>query len=84
MRPELDATQFIQFNYWDTGHQGLLSGETLVLDLKRIEMAYYDSNKRELELTRHVSLRQRQDALDDASSEGIALPQSQARSCTGH
>src|SRR5262249_28036981 len=23
MQPELDATQFIQFNYWDTGHQGL-------------------------------------------------------------
>ena len=32
MRPELDATQFIQFNYWDQGHQGLLSGEALYLD----------------------------------------------------
>src|SRR5262249_51049979 len=58
MRPELDATQFIQFNYFDTGHQGLLSGEKLVLALKRMEMAYHDNNKRELELTRHVSLRQ--------------------------
>jgi hypothetical protein len=58
MRPELDATQFIQFNYWDTGHQGLLSGEALYLDIKRMEMAYHDNNKRELELTRHVSLRQ--------------------------
>jgi hypothetical protein len=58
MRPELDQTQYIQFNYWDTGHQGLLSGEALYLDLKRLEMAYYDSNKRELELTRHVSLAQ--------------------------
>ena len=58
MRPELDATQFIRFNYWDTGHKGLLSGEALVLDLKRMEMAYHDHNKRELELTRHVSLRQ--------------------------
>jgi hypothetical protein len=58
MRPELDATQFIQFNYWDSGHQGLLSGEALYLDLKRMEMAYHDNNKRELELTRHVSLRQ--------------------------
>jgi hypothetical protein len=58
MRPELDATQFIQFNYWDTGHQGLLSGEALHLDIKRMEMAYHDNNKRELELTRHVSLRQ--------------------------
>ena len=58
MRPELDATKFIQFNYWDTGHKGLLSGEALVLDLKRMEMAYHDNNKRELELTRHVSLQQ--------------------------
>ncbi len=58
MRPELDATQFIQFNYWDTGRQGLLSGEALYLDIKRMEMAYHDNNKRELELTRHVSLRQ--------------------------
>src|SRR5258708_12683706 len=58
MRPELDATQFIQFNYWDAGHKGLLSGEALHLDIKRMEMAYHDSNKRELELTRHVSLRQ--------------------------
>jgi Tc toxin complex TcA C-terminal TcB-binding domain len=58
MRPELDATNFIQFNYWDTGHQGLLSGEALYLDIKRMEMAYHDNNKRELELTRHVSLRQ--------------------------
>jgi hypothetical protein len=58
MRPELDANDFIQFNYWDTGHKGLLSGETLFADVKRMEMAYHDSNKRELELTRHVSLRQ--------------------------
>jgi hypothetical protein len=58
MRPELDDTQFIQFNYWDSGHQGLLSGEALHFDLKRLEMAYHDNNTRELEMTRHVSLRQ--------------------------
>jgi len=58
MRPELDQTQFIQFNYWDTGHQGLLSGEALHLDIKRMELAYHANNKRELELTKHVSLRQ--------------------------
>jgi hypothetical protein len=58
MRPELDGTQFIQFNYWDAGHQGLLSGEALHFDLRRLEMAYHDNNKRELEMTRHVSLRQ--------------------------
>jgi hypothetical protein len=58
MRPELDAQTFVKFNYWDGGRKGLLSGEALHLDLKRMELAYYDNNKRELELTRDVSLRQ--------------------------
>ena len=58
MRPVLDSTDFIQFNYWDSGYKGLLSGEALVFDIKRMEMAYHDNNKRELELTRHVSLQQ--------------------------
>ena len=58
MRPEVDATDFIQPNYWDAGRKGLLSGDRLHLDLKRMEMAYLDNNKRELEITRHISLRQ--------------------------
>ena len=58
MRPEVSGTDYIQFNYWDTGRKGLLSGESMYLDLKRMEMAYHDNNRRELELTRHVSLRQ--------------------------
>ena len=58
MRPEVDARDFVQFNYWDGGRKGLLSGEALYLDVKRMELAYHDSNKREYELTRHVSLKQ--------------------------
>ena len=58
MRPELDAQDFVKFNYWDGGRKGLLSGEALHLDVKRMEMAYHENNKRELEITRHVSLRQ--------------------------
>ncbi len=58
MRPELDDLNYIKFNYWDGGRKGLLSGEALHLDLKRMEMAYHDHNKREYELTRHISLRQ--------------------------
>ncbi len=58
MRPEVDTQDFVKFNYWDGGRKGLLSGEALYLDIKRMEMAYHDNNKRELELTRHVSLRQ--------------------------
>jgi hypothetical protein len=58
MCPELDAQDFVKFNYWDGGRKGLLSGEALYLDVKRMEMAYYENNKREYELTKHVSLRQ--------------------------
>jgi hypothetical protein len=58
MRPEVDGAEFIKFNYWDGGRKGLLSGEALYLDVKRLEMAYHENNKREYELTKHVSLRQ--------------------------
>jgi hypothetical protein len=58
MRPELDAQDFVQFNYWDGGRKGLLTGEALYLDVKRMETAYHESNTRELELTKNVSLRQ--------------------------
>jgi hypothetical protein len=89
MRPELDSTQFIQFNYWDAGHQGLLSGDALHLDIKRMEMAYHDNNKRELELTRHVSLRQLDPlallALRITGSCTITVPEwLYDRDCPGH
>jgi hypothetical protein len=58
MRPELDATAYVKPNYWDSGHQGLVSGESLYLDVKSLDLDYQTYNLRELELTRHVSLRQ--------------------------
>jgi acylphosphatase len=58
MRPELDAKQLVQFNYWDGGRRGLLSGEALFLDVKRMELAYHEHNLREYELTKNVSLLQ--------------------------
>lgn len=56
MRPEFDSLNLIKFGYWDGGRRGLLSGETLFLDLKRLEMAYHDQNRREYEVTKHVSI----------------------------
>jgi hypothetical protein len=56
MRDELDGMSFIKFNYWDSGRKGLLSGESLYLDLKRMEMAYHDYNRREYEIIKHVSI----------------------------
>ncbi len=56
MRPEFDKLDLIQFSYWDGARKGLLAGESLYLDLKRLEMAYHEHNRREYELTKHVSL----------------------------
>lgn len=52
----LQDSSFIQFGYWDNLKKGLLAGERLQLDLKRMEVAYLDQNKREYEITKHVSL----------------------------
>lgn len=56
MRPEFTDTDFIKFGYWDSARKGLLSGESLYLDLKRLEMAYHENNKREYEITKHISI----------------------------
>src|SRR5688572_32759236 len=48
---------YLQFGYL-TGKEGLLAGEKLHLDVKRMEMAYHELNQREYELTKHVSLLQ--------------------------
>ncbi|MCI0422477.1 MAG: hypothetical protein L0312_25190, partial [Acidobacteria bacterium] len=47
---------FIQFGYWDNLKKGLLSGEKLYHDLKRMEVAYLEENRREYEITQHFSL----------------------------
>ena len=56
MRPELDATDFVQFNYWDTGIRDCSPARRIHLDIKHMEMAYHDDDKRKRELTRHVCM----------------------------
>jgi hypothetical protein len=51
------ALSYLQFGYL-AGKEGLLAGEKLYLDIKRMEMAYLELNRREYELTKHVSLLQ--------------------------
>jgi len=46
----------VQFGYWDSLKKGLLSAEKLQYDLRRMETSFYDNNKRELELTKNISL----------------------------
>lgn len=50
------ASGFIGFAYWDSLRKGLMSGEKLQYDLRKMEAAYMDSNKRELELSKNISL----------------------------
>ncbi|CAN5845087.1 hypothetical protein BH18ACI4_BH18ACI4_08600 [soil metagenome] len=57
-RYELGVTSsnFIQFGAWDSQRKGLLAGERLYLQLKQLERAYLNGNRREYELTKHYSL----------------------------
>lgn len=49
--------RYLQYGY-TAGKEGLLAGEKLYLDIKRMDMAYLELNRREYELTKHVSLLQ--------------------------
>jgi hypothetical protein len=49
-------SSFIQFGYWDSLHKGLLAGETLNHDLRRMQSSYLDQNRRRFEVSRFVSL----------------------------
>jgi hypothetical protein len=52
----LQDSSFINFGYWDSLKKGLLAGEKLQYDLRRLETAYLQQNRREFEVTKHVSL----------------------------
>jgi hypothetical protein len=47
---------FISYGYWDSMKKGLQTADLLIHDIKRMETSYLDKNKREYELTKHVSL----------------------------
>lgn len=52
----IPETGIIQYGYWDSLKKGLLAGDRLQLDLRRLDLAYIENNKREFELTKHISL----------------------------
>jgi len=47
---------FVKFGAWESLRKGLLSGERLSLDLRRMEAAFLTEDRRDFELTRHVRL----------------------------
>jgi hypothetical protein len=54
----LSSSNFIQFGYWDSDHDGLLAGERLYVGIKQLEAAYQEKRGHDYEITKHVSLRQ--------------------------
>lgn len=50
------TSAFISFGHWDSLRNGLLAGEHLHMNLKRLEIEYINQNKRDSELTRNISL----------------------------
>ncbi len=52
----IPQSSYITFGYWDSLRKGLLAGNRLQLAIRQLERAYQDNNRREFEVTRHVSL----------------------------
>jgi hypothetical protein len=65
---------YIGLDHWDSLRKGLLAGQKLQHELRRMEVAYLDRNERLHELTKHVSLA----ALDPAQLVQLRTQ----RSCT--
>jgi hypothetical protein len=74
-----ETATYIQFGYWDSLKKGLLAGERLANDIRRMEAAYLQQNHRELEITKHISLAQFLPlsllALKEAGACSIILPE---------
>jgi hypothetical protein len=54
----IQQSSYISFGYWDSLKKGLLAGDKLMQDLHRLDAAYIEQNKRELELNKSISLAQ--------------------------
>ncbi len=52
------ARSFIRPGHWENLRKGLLAADRLHHDLKRMDAAYLEQNRREHEITKHVSLAQ--------------------------
>lgn len=61
------SVSFVEFSYWDSLKKGLHAGDRLLVDLRRMETAHLEGDERNLEITRHVSLR------DDAPAALLEL-----------
>lgn len=82
-----DPQQFVRPGAWDANHFGLLSGETLMLNLKQMESAYLSWNQAALEVRRIISLKKELHGSLDAGSlnnEIVHVLSGQSSSITPH
>lgn len=50
------ALSIVGFEHWDSTRKGLLAGERLHQELRRLDALFLERNERRLEMTRHVSI----------------------------
>lgn len=50
------ASNYVGTSHWNASRKGLLAGDKLMADLERMEVAFVEQDRRELEITRHISL----------------------------
>lgn len=49
------TASFVKYGHWDDRVEGLMAGEQLMLELREMEHAFLKDNRRELEITKHIS-----------------------------
>ena len=57
LRGSAQGVRIIRFGQWDSLRNGLLAGEALNLDLRRLKAAYLEQDARRFELSRWISLK---------------------------
>lgn len=53
-----DKTDFITPRYWNSGRDGLMAGQNLLLDLQKLQAASQERRGYDFEVIKHISLRQ--------------------------
>ena len=62
---------FISFGHWDSLKKGLLAGESLMLELNRMDKAFLDRDRRRLQIEKKISLQRTMPAaLTDLKTKG--------------
>ena len=67
------VSEFIGNNYWDSFYKGLLAPERILLDLRRMEKAYLENDRHEMEITRPIPLSELQAKANAYNCQGDFL-----------